>query len=409
MVDLTPPINIHDPTYFINRYAYYRWMRDNQPMCEIKTRQRVKVMLSTLHADVKMLLNDERFVRDPATVADVTGKKPWVPRRIKAVEQHMLKTDGTDHQRLRQLVQHAFTPQSIANWEDTIDRCSHELLDHIEAHATIDLLEAYAVAIPLSIMGKIIGVPTEELTIFHQQANNLNKNVISFQRPTFGSFFKRYLSRLVTYETLHRIIEGRRGDPDDDLLSRLIVAAADDKQLNEEELYAMTSFMLVGGHETTANLIANAIYLLLTHPKQLTQLRQQPNLVETAVEETMRYAPSLTFAMNNYACEDVEFGGTFLPRGTIVLPVLASANRDERVFANPETFDITRTPNPHLAFGYGVHFCLGAALSRLVGKVAIRNLIARFPNLQLAVDPSQIRHIQNPALSALETLPIRLC
>jgi cytochrome P450 len=206
-----------------------------------------------------------------------------------------------------------------------------------------------------------------------------------------------------------KVVERRRAHPEDDLISALVRVEEAGDSLSQEELVAMVFLLLVAGHETTVNLIGNGTLALLEHPNQMARLRDDPALIEPAIEELLRYSSPVEIATDRYAREDVTIGGVTIPRGETVLAVLASANRDERQFKNPDALDITREPNRHLAFGLGPHFCLGAPLARLEGQIAIATLLGRFPELRLAVAPDRLRWRRGLLLRGVESLPVGFC
>ena len=205
---------------------------------------------------------------------------------------------------------------------------------------------------------------------------------------------------------IRRLVASRRADPRDDLVSALVQAEEAGEQLSEDELVAMVFLLLVAGHETTVNLIGNGMLALLKNPDQMERLRADPTLIKSAVEELLRYDSPLETATERYAREDVTIAGVTIPRGGLVYAVLASANRDERQFPDPDALDITREPNRHLSFGLGPHFCLGAPLARLEGQVAIGTLLRRLPDLRLAVAPESLRWRRGLVLRGLEALPV---
>ncbi len=205
---------------------------------------------------------------------------------------------------------------------------------------------------------------------------------------------------------IQNLIAARRADPGGDLVSALVLAEEAGDRLNEEELLAMIFLLLVAGHETTVNLIGNGTLALLEHPDQMEKLRKDPTLIRTAVEEMLRFYSPVETATERYAREDVKVGGATIPRMPGPRAAIASANRDERQFPNPDALDIAREPNRHLAFGQGSHFCLGASLARLEGQIAIRTLLDRVPRLRLAVAPGALRWRRGLVLRGLEVLPV---
>jgi cytochrome P450 PksS len=214
------------------------------------------------------------------------------------------------------------------------------------------------------------------------------------------------LSAFLRY--IRRLVQSRRTDPKDDLVTALVEAREAGDQLSEDELLGMISLLLIAGHETTVNLIGNGILSLIEYPDQMDRLRNEPALIKSAVEELLRYNGPLETATERYPREDVTIAGVTIPRGERVLAVLASANRDERQFDNPDTLDLAREPNRHLAFGLGVHYCLGAPLARLEGQIAINTLLRRVPDLRLAVPRDSLSWRPGLVLHGLKSLPLTI-
>lgn len=407
-MNLTPPFDIDSPEFRRKEFEYYRWMRENKPICPAIKDQK-NHMLVTRYADVKSILKDQRFIRNHESITRTSSKKfpRFLPKELTGFfDNDMLEKDGAEHSRLRHAIHKVFTPQAMVKMTEEIDACSHTLLDQAEREGTVDLIEAYALPLSFAMSSRMLGVSDQtfrQLAIKVRAVNGTNFNRFSFFRR-----LKQNIKLALLNLDLHDLIEKRRADPSDDLLTALICAATDG-QLTEDELPFIIHFLFFVGYETAADLIANGVHALLVHPAQLTRLREKPEHIKTAIEEIMRYTAPVVISRPNYATEDIEMDGVTIPRGTIVLPVLASANRDETVFAHPETFDITRTPNPHIALGLGGHVCLGAALARLEGQIALRNLITRFPDIRLAVEPSAISYA--PHISGghtLQKLPVTL-
>jgi cytochrome P450 PksS len=305
--------------------------------------------------------------------------------------------------RLRALVSKAFTPRIIERLRGRIEALCEELLDAMERERGTDLVAGYALPLPATVIAELLGVPAEDHARFHRWSNRLVS--VSSGRDMLRALpaalaFVRYLRNLV---------ERRRADPQDDLITALIrVEEAGDK-LSEDELLAMAFLLLVAGHETTVNLIASGTLALLEHPEQTARLRRDPSLVKPAVEELLRYTSPVEMATERYAREDAEIGGRRIPRGELVLAVLGSANRDERHFEKPDVLDLARDPNRHLAFGRGgVHHCLGAPLARMEGQIALSALLRRFPGARLAMAPESLHWRRGLFLRGLEKLPLVL-
>jgi len=266
----------------------------------------------------------------------------------------------------------------------------------------MDLIRDYAVPIPTTIIAEILGVPAKDRHKFHRWSSSAITSTSSrwgmlFALP-YGVAFVRYIRSLV---------KARRVNPEGDLVTALVRAEEAGDQLSEDELVAMIFLLLVAGHETTVNLIGNGTLTLLENPDKMNKLRDTPILIKAAVEELLRYNGPLETATERYARTDTRVAGVTIPRGELVLAVLASANRDEQQFEHADSLDLEREPNPHVAFGFGIHYCLGASLARLETQIAIATLLRRLPNLQVAIPPIALRWRRGLVLRGLESLPVR--
>jgi cytochrome P450 len=274
-----------------------------------------------------------------------------------------------------------------------------ELLDGFAPGQCVDVITDYALPIPVTVISEMVGVPDGERAQFHDGMNLVIEGVSKYGIEKAAA----QMEGVIDY--VRGLIERRRTEPAEDILTGLLHSAEDGDTLTEDELVAMVFLLVAAGYETTYNLITNGVAALLTHPDQLQRLQGQPELITPAVEEILRYTGTIGGTKANFANEDVEWHGVSIPRGAMVIPLLASANRDPEVFDNPDVFDITRTPNYHVAFSNGPHFCLGANLARMETRVAITNLIERFPSLRLAIDPADLEYAPLPFWRRLETLP----
>lgn len=319
---------------------------------------------------------------------------------FKPLERNMLDLDSPDHTRLRALVHKAFTPRLIEQMREQIQALTNELLDAVEPNGSMDLIADFALPLPLTVIGRILGVPSEDNDKFHRWT----KTMIS--GGTNRNLFVLVPSMMSFMGYLKKLIKQRRAAPKDDLVTALVQAKDGSDSLSEDEILAMIVILLVAGHETTVNLIGSGTLALLEHPDQLAKLRNEPTLIKTAIEELVRFVCPVETATERYAREDIPIVGTTIPRGELVLAVLGSANRDAKYFDNPDALDITRSNNKHLSFGHGVHYCLGAPLARLEGQIAISTLLQRMPNLHLSVAPDQLRWHGAFVLRGLEALPV---
>ena len=375
-------VDISSPAFKANPYPFYARLRDEAPVHRVTLGDKRTAWLVTRYDDVVTVLKDDRFVKDKRSVMtpEQMAKEPWIPRMLKPIERNMLDADAPEHTRLRGLVHMAFTPRLIENMRERIQSLTDELLDAVQARGRMDLIRDYALPLPTTIIAEMLGVPVPDRHKFHRWSNTIVSAV-----PSKWGMLKAIPSLIAFLRYIRRLVRIRRADPQDDLVSALVEVREAGDQLSEDELLAMVSLLLIAGHETTVNLIGNGMLALMEHPQQMDRLRDDPALIKPAVEELLRYDGPLETATERYAREDVTIAGVTIPRGEMVFAVLASANRDERQFDRADTLDLTREPNRHLAFGQGVHFCLGAPLARLEGQIAINTLLRRIPDLRLAV------------------------
>jgi cytochrome P450 len=396
-------VDISSPAFKANPYPFYAQLRDQAPVHRIILGDKRPAWLVSRYNDVVTVLKDDRFVKDKRYVMsrEQLAREPWIPKMLKPIERNMLDADAPDHTRLRALVHMAFTPRLIENMRARIQRLTDELLDAMEARGRMDLIRDYALPLPTTIIAEMLGVPDRERHKFQRWSSAIVSTV-----PGKWQMLKVIPSLIALLRYIRRLVRTRRAAPQDDLVSALVLAHEAGDRLSEDELMAMVSLLLIAGHETTVNLIGNGMLALLEHPQQLELLRDDPGLIKPAVEELLRYDGPLETATERYAREDVAIAGVTIPRGEMVFAVLASANRDERQFDRPDTLDLTREPNRHLAFGQGVHFCLGAPLARLEGQIAINTLLRRIPDLRLAVASQTLRRRPGLVLHGLKSLPV---
>jgi cytochrome P450 len=401
--------DLASPRFKADPYPFYAQLRGEAPVWRTTLRDGRTTWLVTRYDDVARVLKDDTFAKDKLNAMDPEqqARTPWVPGFLKPIERNMLDLDAPDHMRLRALVSKAFTPRLIEPLRERIGALCEELLDAMERESKregrTDLVAGYALPLPATVIAELLGVPAKDHATFHRWSNRLVS--VSSGRDMLRALpaalsFVRYLRKLV---------ERRRTDPEDDLITALIRAEEAGDRLSEDELLAMAFLLLVAGHETTVNLIASGTLALLEHPDQAERLRREPSLAKPAVEELLRYTSPVEMATERYAREDTEIGGRTIPRGELILAVLGSANRDERHFDAPNALDLARDPNRHLAFGRGgVHHCLGAPLARMEGQIALNALLRRFPNARLEMAPETLRWRRGLFLRGLERLPLIL-
>lgn len=390
-------VNIASSEFKANPFPFYAQLRSEAPFYRTKLSDRRDVWLVTRYDDVVSVLKDDRFGKDKINAR----KPPWLPRSFKPLLRNLLDVDVPDHTRLRGLVQKVFTVRLIESLRTRVQGLADELLNEAQSEGRMDLVHDYAIPIPTTIIAEMLGVPAEDRHKFHRWSSaaisaTSSRWGIVVALP-HGIAFLRYIRGLV---------KARRASPKDDLVTALVQAEEASDQLSEDELVAMIFLLLVAGHETTVNLIGNGVLTLLENPDEINNLRRNPTLIKTAVEELLRYNGPLETATERYTRMDTPVAGVTIPRGELVLAVLASANRDERQFKDANRLDLGREPNPHLAFGFGIHYCLGAALARLEGQIAIATLLRRIPNLRIAISSNSLRWRRGLVLRGLESLPV---
>jgi cytochrome P450 len=403
-MDLAAPVVPLDAAFFADPYALYTRLRVEEPVARAVTPVGMPVWLVTRYDDVREALADPRLAKDADGFARVLDSKPLPSGSRVAftqeLNQHMLSTDPPDHTRLRKLVSRAFTVRAIAALRPRIEAIAGRLADRMAAGpAEVDLLDAFAFPLPMGVICELLGVPDAERTSFRRWSNTmLTSDGAVDERTAAGMAMAVYLTDLVAQKRAH---------PSDDVLSAIVAASEDADRLSADETVSMAFLLLVAGHETTVNLIGNGVLALLRRPDRLAELRADPDLVPAAVEEFLRFDGPVHLATFRHTTAPVEMGGTTIPAGEVVLVSLASANRDPEHYADPDELDLHREAG-HLAFGHGIHHCLGAPLARLEGEVAFRTLLDRFPDLALAVDPAELTWRQSILMRGLTRLPVRL-
>ena len=397
--------------YFQDPLRVFARMREESPVTSVITPEGQRAWLITRYEDVRKALADPRLSKDwrklrsPGFVPDPA---------VGFLMAHMLNADPPDHTRLRRLVQKAFTPGRVAGLRPRIEAITASLLDAMAAGGSggggragddardgvVDLITAFAFPLPMTVISELIGVPADNREEFSAWSHViLSSTATPEEFRTVGT---------AMYGFFMSLIEAKRAAPADDLLSALIQARDCGDSLNERELLSMIFLLLVAGHETTVNLIATGTLALLEHPAELARLRAEPELLPGAVEELLRYSNPLNHATERFTIEPTEIGGVTIPARSWVLCVTSSANRDPGRFADSDRLDVARDAGGHVAFGHGIHFCLGAPLARLEGEVAFGALLSRFPGLSLAADPSSLRWRPSSLIHGLEALPVRL-
>jgi len=383
------------PEVMVDPYPYYRRMREADPVHWNGT---LRAWFLTRHADVLELLKDDAFSADRSRSDRF---RPLPPGR-EARGRSMLVSDPPHHTRLRNLVNMAFTPRMTERMRPRIEAITADLLDRAGRLQEIDLVADFAYPLPVIVIAEMLGVPARDRDRFQQWSATLVRGLDPILDDATQEAVLDARDALLDY--LRAVVAEHRTEPRDDLMSALIAAEERGDTLSENELLTMCNLLLVAGHETTVNLLGSGVLTLLRHPDQLDRLRAQPGLARPAVEELLRYTSPVQWT-GRVPLREIELSGCTLLPGQSVVGILGAANRDPAVFAEPDGLDLGRDPNPHVAFGRGIHFCLGAPLARLEAQVALPMLFQRFPSLRLAGEPEPRPTL---VLRGLSRLPVAL-
>lgn len=401
-VDPRKPLNLGSQDFADNKYGYYAYLRDNMPVARGRVAT-LKVHLLSRYEDCMALVKDPRFGRNRSHITGGSRLPFPLPKSLQMLALSMIVEDDPEHRRLRTLVQKAFAPKSLVAMQADMERMAHGLLDDVDRSVVVDLQQAYALHIPTAVIAGLVGVDQEHMPRFQNSLRMLNTGF------TGWSIFRTLVWDLrKSVEFVRELIASKRRRPGEDLLTQLIEAEEDGDRLSEEELISMVFLLIVAGYETTVHLISNAVITLLQHPQQLARLRAEPALMGAAVEEVLRFLPPVHGTKMNYAREDLRIAGADIAKGDMVMPLLASANRDARMFVDPDVFDIERANNKHLSFSQGNHFCLGAFLARMETKVALSVLLQRSPDLRLAVPADTLQVAAMPGWHRYKAVPVWL-
>lgn len=377
-----------------NPYPVYEKLRETDPVFKVMFPHGEFGWIITRYEDAVEVLKDQRFSKDVA--------KRYGPENQTVFVNNMLFSDPPDHRRLRGLVQKAFTPKLVADMRSHIQDIADDLLNKIGSRDKMNLIDEYAFPLPIIVISEILGVPVEDQDKFRVWSNS----IIDASSSDHAEMFEQHAKEFTEYLT--DWFAKVRKNPGKDLISQLVIAEESGQQLTENELLGVVSLLIIAGHETTVNLIGNGVLALLEHPEQRDLLIQKPELIHNAVEEMLRYNGPVEFSTSRWALEDVEFRGQNIAKGELVIVALDSANRDTEKFKDADIFDITREKSQHLAFGKGIHLCLGAPLARLEGEIAISTLLARYPEIQLQQDVTELEWRPGMIVRGLKELPVQL-
>jgi cytochrome P450 len=358
--------------------------------------------LVTGYAEARAALADPRLAKDAAGVAELLDRQALGGRDSmfgQSLAHHMLNTDPPGHSRLRRLVNKAFTPRAVQQLRPGIERICADLLAAMAGRAELDLLEALAVPLPIRVICELLGVPAADRAAFRGWSNMLVSALPAGAQAPASAAMSDYL---------HGLVRAKRTEPAGDMLSALATVTEGGDRLTDGELVSMAFLLLAAGHETTVNLIGNGVLALVTHPDQLAALRVDRSRLPAAIEEFLRYDGPVNQATLRFTAEPAEIGGARIPAGEFVLVSLDAANHDGSRYADPDAFDIGRDASGHLAFGHGIHYCLGAPLARLEAEVAFTGLLDTYNRIELAVPADRLEWRFSVVMRGLERLPVRL-
>lgn len=381
------------PQFKADPYPLYARLRAEAPVYRTRFLGRA-AWLVTRYEDVLTVLKEERIVKDWPPVTR------WVHFVSRPVTRHMLNRDDHDHTRLRRLAHRFFKPSLIEQLPGRIQRVCDELLSKLERTRAFDLMREFALPLPLMVMAEMLGIPPADRWLFHARSRS------SLSASTIPEVLLAVPDQRVLTRQIRNLVEHRRREPADDIVTALVQAEQSGDGLNEEELIATIFFLFLAGYDTTASLICVGAMALMQNPRERERFEHDPAVSESAVEELLRYASPLDVATQRFAREDLTINSVRISRGDAVFAVLGSANRDEAEFPAPDTLDLGRLPNKHVAFGQGAHFCLGAPLARLNGRIALTTLFRRFPDLRLTQSPESLSWRKSLFIRGLETLPV---
>ncbi|WP_028611662.1 cytochrome P450 family protein [Paenibacillus harenae] len=380
-----------------NPYPAYSEIRDQDPVYRFLLPNGHYAWMITRYDDAVDVLNDTRFVTNPPFENHAQAEEP----HKEIISRNLLSVNPADHRRLRRLIQKAFTPRMIERLRGRIEEISNELLDQVQDKGEMNLIEDYAFPLPIMVICEMLGVPIEDQDKFHEWSNVIMEG---FNNPTFEEQSEAVMIAFVDY--LQDLIARRRSQLQEDLISDLLSVEDEGDILSEQELYALVFVLIIAGHETTVNLIGNGVLALLEHPEQKEKLQLQPELILGAIEEMLRYNGPAEVSNIRWVTDDVEIRGKRIRKGEMLFISFASADRDPEQFADPDTFDITRAANNHIAFGKGVHYCLGAPLARLEGEIAISALLRRMPGLRLKTASDDLAWRPGMIIRGVKEIPV---
>jgi cytochrome P450 len=392
---VTATLDLFEGAFWRDPYPAYQSLRSEQPVRQVRMGDGDVWMMSR-YADVRAAHADPRLSKDwrYTLPPEQRAEHPATPLPM------MILMDPPDHTRLRKLVSRSFNLRRMESLRPRVAQIADELLADLPTTGSVDIMSRYALLLPVFVICELLGVPAEDRDDFVAWSNAMVDSAGHADSGDAGAKLYGYMAQLV---------QTKREHPDDALMSALIEVADDDgDKLAEDELIAMGMMLLIAGHETTVNLIGNGLLGLLTHPDQLKLLQERPELIGSAVEEFLRWDSPVHTTPARFTTEDVEYSGVTIPAGSAVVFSLAAANRDGDRFAHVDDLKVDRDEGGHMAFGHGLHHCLGAQLARIEGQEAIGKLIQRRPGIKLAIDPAELIYRHSTLVRGLREMPVEL-
>ncbi|MGB6862524.1 MAG: cytochrome P450 [Pseudolabrys sp.] len=389
--------------YFRNPAAEIEKLRSAGPVVEVQFPMVGKVWTTTTQDLADRVLKDSETFTIRDGIGGVAGLQWWMPRIVRTLANHMLSKDEPDHKRLRDIVDEAFRRRAVLEMEPRILAIADELAGELFAEGSpTDLVERYARKLPLSVICELLGLPLEDRPKFNAWASGFTRLT-----GTIG-LVSLIPNILAMRHYLEKRLKAVRENGGTGLIAELVRVEKEGEQISRDEMVAMVFLLLFAGHETTTHLISGSVYELLRNAALRDWLEEDWSRAGLAVEEFLRFISVVQFTKPRFVRKDIELGGIRLKRGEKIMPMLAAANLDPQANPDPEKLDLSRKPNRHLAFGTGIHFCLGHQLARLEGKCALKALFRRWPKLALAVDEKKIKWRQRPGLKAVDHLPVTI-
>ena len=398
---MTPRADFVSQDYFRDPGAGIEKLRTLGPIVEVRFPIIGKLWTTTTQALGDQVLKDTATFTMRKENGDVAGLQWWMPGIVRALATSMLSMDEPDHKRLRDIVDEAFRRRAVLDMEPHIQAMGDELADQLFAEGSpADLVERYARKLPLSVISELLGLPLADRAKFTAWA-------AGFTRFTGALGFLGMIPKMLAMKRyIEQHLETVRRQGGEGLIAEIVRVEKDGGQISRNEIVAMVFLLLFAGHETTTHLISGSVFELLKNPDLRDWLEEDWSRVDLAVEEFLRFITPVQFTKPRYVRKDIELGGVKLAKGDKIMVMLAAANMDPRANPDPDRLDLQRKPNRHIAFGTGIHFCLGHQLARIEGRCALKSLFRRWPALTLAVDPSEITWRKRPGLKAIDHLPV---